>query len=167
MNIYNNKAMKRGIIFLWIFISFAGLKASAQNPAREKLDAYKVAFFTKRLNLTPQEAEKFWPVYNEFQNKRNAVQLERAGISRNVNLNELNMSEKELVDAADKLISLEVQEANLALEYHKKFKEILSPVKVVRLYQAENQYRMQLLQELRQNQELRNNVRRGPGSDGI
>ena len=142
-------------------------KSNSQNPAREKLDAYRIAFFTKRLNLTPQEAEKFWPVYNELQNKKNAIQVEKAGINRNFNQNELNMSEREITEAADKFISLEVQEAGITQEYHRKFKEILSPVKVMRLYQAENQYRLMLLQELRQNQELKNNLqKRGPGQGG-
>ena len=32
---------------------------------KEKLKAHKIAFITERLQLTPAEAEKFWPVYNE------------------------------------------------------------------------------------------------------
>jgi hypothetical protein len=155
--------MKRGIIVLLIMIGFTISEAGAQNQGREKLDAYRIAFFTKRLNLTPQEAEKFWPVYNEFQNKRNSIQMERVQLNRNVNQNELNMSEKEMTEAGDKLISLQMQEANLSMDYHKKFKEILSPVKVLRLYQAENQYRLQLLNELKQNQTQRNNNQKGPG----
>ena len=39
------------------------------------------------------------------------------------------MSDKELTEAGDKMISLQIEEANLALEYHKKFKEILPPYK--------------------------------------
>lgn len=168
MNNYNILHMKRGIIVLIALTLLTVNKNAAQTPAREKLDAYRIAFFTKRLNLTPQEAEKFWPVYNEFQAKKNGIQVERTNIGRNVNQNELNMSEKEMIEAADKLISLELQEANLAQEYHRKFKEILSPVKVLRLYQAENQYRLMLLQELRQNQELRNNLqKKGPGQGGF
>jgi hypothetical protein len=157
--------MKKGIIILLFLTGILIPETSAQNPGREKLDAYKIAFFTRRLNLTPQEAEKFWPVYNEFQNKRNSIQTERGQLNRNVNQNELNMSEKELTEAGDKLISLQMQEANLAMEYHKKFREILSPVKVVRLYQAENQYRQQLLNELRQNQPQRNNQQKGPAME--
>jgi len=139
-------------------------RTTAQNPNMEKLNAYKIGFFTRRLNLTPQEAEKFWPVYNEFQNKRNQIQLERQALNRNINQNELNMSEKDMIEAGDRYIALQVQEAALGQEYHKKFKEILSPVKVIRLYQAENQYRMQLLNELKDNKPFRNNLQqRGAG----
>lgn len=158
-----NRAMKRLSHAFMIFMILLPAKVIAQNPAMEKLNAYKIAFFTRRLNLTPQEAEKFWPVYNEYQNKRIQIQTDRARMNREVNQNELNMSEKEMIETADKLISLEVQEAALAQEYHKRFKEILTPQKVIRLYQAENQYRQQLLNELRETNPDRRRLQDYPG----
>jgi len=163
MNNFNFDSMKRGILILIVLAVFPLMRITAQNPNIDKLNAYKIAFFTRRLNLTSQEAEKFWPVYNEFQDKRNSIQIERQTLNRNINQNELNMSEKEMIEAGDKHVALQVQEAALAQEYHKRFKEILSPAKVIRLYQAENQYRMQLLNELKDRQPLRNNPQqRGP-----
>lgn len=155
--------MKRLLPAIMLLLIFLPAKVIAQNPAMEKLNAYKIAFFTRRLNLTPQEAEKFWPVYNEYQNKRMQIQTDRARMNRYVNQNELNMTEKEMIETADKLISLEVQEAALAQEYHKRFKEILTPQKVIRLYQAENQYRQQLLNELRENNPDRRRLQDYPG----
>ena len=160
--------MKRDIIILIFLAIFPLIQVTAQNPNLEKLNAYKIAFFTRRMNLTSQEAEKFWPVYNEFQDKRNSIQTERQALNRNFNQNELNMTEKELIEAGDKHVSLQVQEASLAQEYHKKFKEILAPAKIIRLYQAENQYRLQLLNELKNNQPLRNNLQqRGQGKQPL
>jgi len=158
MNSFKFIAMKKCLIFMVLMTLLPFSRVAAQNPNLEKLNAYKIAFFTRRLNLTSQEAEKFWPVYNEFQNKRNLIQQDRQALNKNINQNELNMSEKEMIDAGDKVISLQVQEASLAQEYHKKFREILSPVKVVKLYQAENQYRQLLLNELQNNKPLRNNA---------
>jgi hypothetical protein len=151
--------MKTRILILTILAAISGFPLSAQNTGMERLNAYKIAFFTKRLNLTPQEAEKFWPVYNEYQDSRNKLQTERQAIMRNFNQNELNMSGKEMTDLADRLVDLEVREASLTREFHIKIKTILSPVKVLRLYQAENQYRLQLLKELQERRELRTNQR--------
>ena len=148
--------MKTRLYILIILAILTGSQASAQNSNMERLNAYKIAFFTKRLNLTPQEAEKFWPVYNEYQDMKNKIQLERQEINRNFNQNELNMTDKEMTEAGDRFIALEVREASLAQEFHTKLKTILSPVKVLRLYQAENQYRLQLLKELQQRREVRN-----------
>lgn len=173
MNNFNITEMKRMVIVLIALSVFPLWQSKAQNqqnpslnqnPNLDKLNAYKIAFFTRRLNLTSQEAEKFWPVYNEFQSKRNAIQTERQGLNRNVNQNMLNMSEKEMIETGDKLISFQVQEASLAQEYHKKFREVLSPAKILRLYQAENQYRMQLLNELEKRQPgMINQQQRVPG----
>ncbi len=149
--------MKRNIIVFTILATFCVMNISAQNANRQRLDAYKIAFFTKRLNLTSQEAEKFWPVYNEFQDNKNKIQLERHELNRNFNQNELNMSEREMTEAGDKFVGLEVREAALAQEFHTRIKTILSPVKILRLYQAENQYRQQLLNELRDRNQVRNN----------
>jgi hypothetical protein len=133
------------------------MNISAQNANRQRLDAYKIAFFTKRLNLTSREAEKFWPVYNEYQDNKNKIQIERRELNRNFNQNELNMSEREMTEAGDRFVGLEVREAALAQEFHTRIKTILSPVKILRLYQAENQYRQQLLNELRNRNQVRNN----------
>jgi hypothetical protein len=148
--------MKRRIVIFSALVMICSLQVVAQNANRERLNSYKIAFFTKRLNLTPQEAERFWPVYNEYQEEKNKIQLQRAGLYRNFNQNELNMNEKEMSETGDLLISLEVKEADLSVAFHKKIKTILTPVKVLRLYQAENQYRLLLLNELRDRNQLRN-----------
>jgi len=132
---------------------------SAQNPEMDRINAYKIAFFTRRLNLTPGEAEKFWPVYNGFDNKRAQLQQERAETMRTLNQNEGKMNNDELIKAADKIVALQVEEALLTESLHKKLKEILPPQKVIRVYQAENMFRNQLLNELREN---RGEIRRQP-----
>jgi hypothetical protein len=130
---------------------------SGQNPDMDRLNAYRIAFLTRRLNLTPQEAEKFWPVYNEYQNNKVKIQSERQNIVTNFNRNALNMTDKEMSDAGDRLVELEVKEAALLQDFHSKIKSILPPVKVLRLYQAENQFRQQLLEQLQERRGIRNN----------
>jgi len=145
--------MKKKIFILFLFAATGIYLVQGQNANLEKLTNYKIAFFTKKLNLTAQEAEKFWPVYNEFQDKRQLILLERAQINKNFNVYGETMDEKELMNAGNKIIDLELKNAALAQEYHKKFLEILPPVKVLKLYQAENQYRNQLLNELQDRQQ--------------
>ncbi len=132
-------------------------QGSAQGMEAERIATYKIAIFTRRLSLTPAEAEKFWPLYNEYDKKRLRLQMERSEIMRQVNLNEANMSNDDLAKAGDRLISMEVEEALLTETLHKKLKEFLPPVKVLRVYQAENQFRNQLLNELKGAREIRKN----------
>lgn len=140
--------MKRIIIICLAFVSIQTTRVAAQNDNIEKLNAYKIAFFTKKLNLTSQEAEKFWPVYNDFQNQKNRLQVEKSSLLRMFNLSEATLSDKEINEMGEKYLAALLQESALAVDLHKKLQEILPPKKVLKVYQAENQYRMQLLNEL-------------------
>jgi hypothetical protein len=142
------EAMKKGVIVLLVMLMFPVIRLSAQNPNLEKLNTYKIGFITKRLNLTSEEAEKFWPVYNEYQRQKNLIQQEKITLIRNFNQNESTLSDNQMSEIGDKLVSTIVQESSLAVTYHKKLKEVLPPAKVIRFYQAENQYKAQLLNEL-------------------
>jgi hypothetical protein len=141
-------------------VTLPGIKSSAQNTNLEKLNNYKIGFFTKKLNLTSEEAEKFWPVYNEYQVQRNQIQLEKMKINRTFNQNESSLSDKQLEEMGDRYVDLLVQESGLAVTFHKKLKTVLSPAKVIMYYQAENQYKVQLLNEL-QNQRQQQKFRPG------
>jgi hypothetical protein len=150
--------MKRIVIFLLIAIIYPVSRSVAQNPNLEKLNNYKIGFFTKRLNLTSEEAEKFWPVYNEYQVQKNQIQLEKLKLNRTFNQNESALSDIQLAEIGDKYVDCLVQESALAVTFHKKLKTVLPPAKVILYYQAENQYKVQLLNELqnaRQQQKLR------------
>jgi hypothetical protein len=156
MNFYKYKAMKRGVVVLVSLMVLSSLKVSAQNPNLEKLNSYKIAFFTQKLNLTPQEAEKFWPLYNEYQDRKNKIQIERVQMTRIVVQNGANMSDKELTELGDKYFGLETKEADLSKEFYNKMKGVLPPLKILKFYQAENQYKLVLLNELQERRQARN-----------
>jgi hypothetical protein len=145
---YKFRTMKKLNIFLLIVLMFPFTWSSAQNTNLEKLNNFKIGFFTKKLNLTSQEAERFWPVYNDYQSQRNQLQFEKLKINRNFNQNESSLSDKQLEEMGDKYVDLLVQESSMAVEFHKKLKEVLPPAKVILYYQAEAQYKIQLLNEL-------------------
>jgi len=140
--------MKKILFLLLIILTFPVIRTEAQNSNLEKLNNYKIGFFTKKINLTSTEAEKFWPAYNDFQSQRNKIQLEKLSINRDFNLNENSLSDSQLEEMGDKYVDCLVRESNLEVTFHQKLKELLPPAKVIRYYQAENQYKLQLLNEL-------------------
>jgi hypothetical protein len=158
MNNFKFYAMKK-IVFLSLVLVIIPLTMSvAQNTNLEKLNNYKIGFFTKKLNLNSEEAEKFWPVYNEYQSQRNMIQLEKLKLNRTFNQNESSLNDRQLEEIGDRYVECMVQESALAVTFHKKLKTVLPPEKVVMYYQAENQYKAQLLNELqnvKQQQRLR------------
>lgn len=153
--------------YLILLISLCAGTVFAQGNRREVIDAQKVAFFTRHLDLSVEEAKMFWPIYDEYTEKRDKIVEQKNKITRDVARNFRNMSEKELEEAGDKLISLNLQEAELKAEYHEKFKEVLSPSKVVRLYNAEQGFKNYLLNQLRSRREnpAINNRERSRDSD--
>jgi hypothetical protein len=153
MNNYKYNAMKK-VLYMIIAASIVPLiSLNAQNPNLEKFSTYKIGFFTKKMNLTSQEAEKFWPVYNEYQKQKNLIQRDKMIMIRDFNQNESSLSDSQLTEMGDKLIKDLSDESALAVAFHKKIKEILPPAKVIRYYQAENQYKIQLLRELQENKQ--------------
>lgn len=147
--------MKISLKFWLIVLLLPVVRTAAQNNVPERLNAYKIGFFTKRLNLTSAEAEKFWPVYNEFQQQRQQIQAEKLKLIRTFNQGEGTLNDNQISEIGDKLVGTIVRESELAVTFHKKLKEVLPPAKVIRFYQAENQYKIQLLNELQKRQQNR------------
>jgi hypothetical protein len=153
MNSFKYNVMKK-VLYLIIAATFLPLiSMEAQNPNVEKFSTYKIGFFTKKMNLTSQEAEKFWPVYNEYQKQKNFIQRDKIMMIRDFNQNESSLTDSQLTGMGDKLIKDLSDESSLAVAFHRKIKEILPPAKVIRYYQAENQYKIQLLKELQENRQ--------------
>jgi len=157
MNFYKS-TMKKVLytVICLILFSLNAVKGQEQTD-NEKLTAYKIAFFTQRLDLTPAEAEKFWPVYNDYSARKSKLQIDRISMIRHATQNEANMSEAELSETADKLARTFVDEASLIATFSNDLKKALPPAKVIRLYHIENQYKQQLLRELNQRRQEQNN----------
>lgn len=147
--------MRKVLCLIITALMLSCLSVKAQNQNLEKLNTYKIGFFTRKMSLTSEEAEKFWPVYNEYQKQKNLIQRDKIMLIRDFNQNESSLSDSQLTDLGDKLIKDLSDESSLAVAFHKKIREFLAPAKVIRYYQAENQYKIQLLKELQENRQQR------------
>lgn len=114
----------------------------------DQINAEKIAFFTERMALTATEAKVFWPVYNEFWSKREELFAERRRLSNQFRMNRENLSDKETEQLLEKFIELQKQEASLTVDYHEKFRKILSAEKVMIFYLSEAEFRNYLLRRL-------------------
>src|SRR5688500_6289935 len=96
--------------------------------AREKIRAAHAAYITERLELTSAEAEKFWPVYREYGEKRREARQKLRGARRQ------GTDEKSLLDLD---LKIKQQELDIEKEYSQLLQNIISPQKVLKLRQAE------------------------------
>jgi Skp family chaperone for outer membrane proteins len=58
--------MKKTLLFFMLFLGLSYFCEAQPGGRGKKIEAIKVAYITKELNLTSGEAQKFWPVYNEY-----------------------------------------------------------------------------------------------------
>ena len=148
--------MKRTVFMILTgFIVFAGYLASAQNESHEarieKFRTEKIAFLTSKLELTPAEAEKFWPIYNQFEKERWEAQMSRRDLEDKVRDAEENLSEAEVIKLTRDFAQSMQKEGAMATSYNEKFLKVLPPKKVLKLYKAENEFRMNMIRRYRDN----------------
>lgn len=137
-----------------LMIAFFGLLLSASLFAQqgerreiieERLEAQHVAFITQKLQLTPEESAKFWPIYNEFREKEKALRKEARpeGPLADMTDAEANALIEGHFEAEQKVLDLKRQ-------YTEKMRSAIPPRKIVRLKPAEEAFKMQILQRLRE-----------------
>lgn len=119
------------------------LPAAAQNQDRQKIESAKIGLITNRLNLTTEQAPQFWPIYNEYSDRRRDIsrqlrQTRKPG--NNPPINELNES----VELKQKLVDLEK-------EYNAKFLRVISPQQLQELHNTERMFNKMLMDQLRSN----------------
>lgn len=138
-------------ILLVVILSFPTL--AQPGDKREDIESMKIAFLTRRLNLTPEEAKKFWPVYNQFSEELKSVRETRNKAARDVKDNFQQMTDKEIEKVVDGEISYRQQELDILKKYNAQFKQTLPMRKVALLYRAEDDFKKELLEKIKERRE--------------
>ncbi len=125
--------------------AFAQRNDESHKKNWEKFRAEKVAFLTSNLELSPAEAQKFWPVYNQLEKERWEAQQFRRQMEEKVVGATESMSDQKIKQLTREFAGSLQKEADLLANYNNKFLEILPAGKVLRLYKAENEFRMYMI----------------------
>jgi hypothetical protein len=143
--------MRQIITLVIVLVIITGTKAQSikhQNKW-EKFRSEKIAFLTSALELSPEEAQKFWPVYNKMEKERWEAQKLRREMGEKVRDAEESLSDKEITQLTRKFAGSMQKEADILVSYNEKFLKILPPEKVLKLYKAENEFRMYMIKKFR------------------
>jgi len=148
--------MKQLPIIIALLLSVSILPA--QNKKGEKLEkvrTQKVAFLTQKMNLSPDEAQVFWPVYNEFASQKEALNKKKRDVMVELKQKWDTATDNQKEAVADQMIAFRMEEAQLDQSYHAQFKEVLPIDKVLKLYQAELQFKNYLMKQIRSSSKQR------------
>jgi len=148
------------IIMLAIFVGFTN-QTNAQNPnqgeknevdkphpKKEKIKAMKIAFITEKLDLTSDEAQKFWPVYNQYDDQKEVIFKEKREM-RKAQKEASELSDGEIEQKILTHFELEQKQLDLEKAYYSKFKAVLPVKKVGKLYVAEDAFKRELLRKMK------------------
>lgn len=150
--------MKRLIIVLFAILPILSFAQRGQGHGQgrmekishEEMRAEKVAYLTTQMDLSIDEAQKFWPIYNSYQKELEALITEMHEIMDNIRDNKSTISDSDLETKIDRLIAIDEEKAKITSKYHVMFKEVLSIKKIAMLYEAEHGFRKHLLEKYRQ-----------------
>lgn len=149
--------MKRKIVIilsaLFLFLNLAVIAQDREShEARmEKYRTEKISFLTTRLDLTPVEAEKFWPIYNQMEKERWEAQKARRDLENKVSAAEESLSDNEVIKLTRDFAGSMQKEGALITSYNEKLLKVLPPKKVLKLYKTENEFRMHMIKKYRDN----------------
>lgn len=128
--------------------------------AREQVEAFRVAYYTRELNLSTDEAQRFWPVYNEYADDLEENRAEQRKTQMSLRQAYTGGSDQQVDDLLTELMELKSAEVALTIQYHELFKEVLPIRKVAMLYKAETDFKRKLLEHLQERRQERLNNRR-------
>jgi hypothetical protein len=139
-----------------LLIAFISLNVIAQDgpiirKKKEQIKALKVAFITNELALTSDEAIKFWPLFNAFEEKQQEIKKQKLkGYLKRVDDGSFdNLSEKEATTMLAQMESTEDELYQLKKKFISNLKGIISPIKILKLKKAEENFNRKLLQQYR------------------
>ncbi len=115
---------------------------------KENIETQKIAFITKKIGLTSDEAQKFWPVYNAAQKEKQDVRKQRRETVKDRKKIE-DMTDAEVQKIMDAIFVAKQKELDIDKQYHAKYLAVLPVKKVAKLYQAEEEFKRILLERLK------------------
>jgi len=137
--------MKRVSIILLLFLFSSG--AFAQNrEAMKKIESARIALITERLGLSPEQAEKFWPVYRQYNMERREIRKEFRDARQGVDIR--NLTEEQSQQLVDKSMDMKQKELNLEKEYSKRLSQVISTQQLFKLKNAEKDFQQMLLKRI-------------------
>ncbi len=126
-----------GFVFFAFFAQAQDGTTELSEKKQQDIQALKIAFISKELELNPTEAQKFWPVYNEYEQELSTA---------------LKGNNDDIIDRDEKVL-------NVRKKYKDRFTDILGAQRMNRMYGAEGKFRRLLIKAALQKQQMRRGLR--------
>ncbi|MFM7728541.1 MAG: hypothetical protein ACKO7B_17715 [Flavobacteriales bacterium] len=151
--------MKKAICLYMIALTCSAIAWAQPGPPpapggekrKEKVEALKRSYYSEKLALTPSEAEKFWPIYNEFRKKEETLRKEGKGDKKKGE--EPKYNEKEALAEIDRVAQQKKAHIDLETQFLKDCMPVLGPERVMHLERIDREFQRELLQHMKEKEE--------------
>jgi hypothetical protein len=138
------------LLLIWLSGSFLSLQAQdnrqqARKERFQQIQHYKISFLTSKLDLSPDQAQKFWPLYNQYDGERNKLR-HQTRISRDDKL--AAISDQELRDKLNTRLAVQQSMLDLDKAYMDRFLKVITVRQLAVLYRSEEEFPRILLEKL-------------------
>ncbi|MCB9170641.1 MAG: hypothetical protein H6597_07845 [Flavobacteriales bacterium] len=123
----------------------------------EEIKAQKSAYLTRKMDLSPEEAQKFWPVYNQYDKELEDARKEMREYHRSMKGRIEDLSESDASQMIDRELGFRQRDLDIRKKYTAEFKRTVGAQKTLQLFKAERDFNRELLKRLRD---------QGTGRDG-
>jgi hypothetical protein len=143
-----------GSILLTLLISGTlaaqpGRKGEKGDRIKERIRAERVAFLTERLELTPDQAQKFWPIYNEHDAKLSALKKEQRTSRKAIDQNLNQWSDKELEAKFNEDFQRQQQILDIQKQLIQDISKSFGAKKAALMMKAEHDFKLQLVRRMK------------------
>jgi Spy/CpxP family protein refolding chaperone len=147
----------RNKTYLWVIIGLLstsflfsqGHPRKSDGPDIDGLRAIKTGLITQALSLTPEQAQEFWPVYNEFDAQLMASQRTLSNVMRETKPSDIDNWSDEKIDATLAMIAQHKQkEQELIGNMQNALKDILTPRQMLQLHLSKERFKRRLIKRM-------------------
>jgi len=137
------------ISLLLLFVGGSVLAQGGPGPrgeaARKKIKAAKKQFLTEELALSEEQAVKFWPIYDAFENEMEANHRNIKALKKGFNAK----SDAQLEQDLNQFFKFKQEEIEIEKKYFKKFQSAITSRQIAVLYKSEQEFKRIILQKIR------------------
>ncbi|MEO8517015.1 MAG: sensor of ECF-type sigma factor [Flavobacterium sp.] len=146
----NSRIMSKKILTILVFLLSLSTFAQDLEKRVERIKALRVAYISDKLDLTPDEAQKFWPIFNQFDDKHFELQRQKKQLMKKLRPeNTASLSEKETAKLMEQDDQLETDIQNNRRQLAKDLQGVIPNQKILMLKQIEIEFKTKLLQQMK------------------
>ncbi len=138
--------MKKIFLVSFIIAAVFSTTAYGQNDWQERMMSEKIAFLTMETGMTPEEAQVFWPVYNEVNKELNDAVV---NVFKNYKaLEDAVNAGKDASKLLDNYLSALEKQRSIESKAAARYRKVLPENKVAKLYIGEEKFRRSQIRRL-------------------